>query len=150
MTSRKSTAKHRFVTEDAIKSALGRALSAIKSQDGMTWVDMGIALGKSDDQASSYASGFADMPVTAYYRAKALFNGRFTREADALIGYAHSDETSDHEKQSSILKAALHLSIALEDGVIDNTEIAANRKTLECARDAIDALLAKPLMKGVA
>lgn len=86
MTSRTSTAKCRVVSSNDIKEALGNALLKIKSDDNLTWEDMGAALGKSDDQAASYAAGHADMPVTAFFRGKAKFGRRFTHAADALYG----------------------------------------------------------------
>jgi hypothetical protein len=48
-----------------------------------------------------------------------------------------------HKAQSAILKAALALSVALEDGELTDAEIRANRSTLERAKDAIDAQLAR-------
>lgn len=52
-------------------------------------------------------------------------------------------DTDDRAKGSTILAAALALSVALEDGAIDAKEIRQNRATLENARAAIDGLLSR-------
>ena len=51
--------------------------------------------------------------------------------------------------QTMILQAALELSVALQDGQLTLSEIRASRSTLENARDAIDAQLAKLKPQGV-
>jgi hypothetical protein len=130
-----------------IIEALGSALLRIKQEDELTWPDMGVALGKSDDRAALYASGQATMDVVTFYRAKQAFNGRFTGEADKLVEGARGTVDPQHG-QSCILKAALALSVALEDGDLTDAEVRANRTTLHNARDAIDGLLARLGPKG--
>ncbi len=134
--------KKAVITASMIRAALGDALSKIRSEEGMTWVELGEELGKSDDQAAKYADGSAEMGVTTFYRAKQRWNGRFTGIADKLVDDARGD-VSAHHAQSCILKAALALAVALEDGELSVGEIRANRSTLENARDAIDAQLAR-------
>lgn len=51
--------------------------------------------------------------------------------------------TDDRQAQSSVLKAALALSIALEDNEIDANEVRENRQTIENAIDALHGLLNK-------
>lgn len=132
----------RAVSASQVLSALGDALTKIKSEDALTWADMGRILGKSDDMAAKYSEGTAELPVTAFYFAKKEWNGRFTGIADKLVEDARGD-VSAHHAQSCILKAALALSVALEDGELSVGEIRANRSTLENARDAIDAQLGR-------
>ena len=123
--------------------ALGRALHEIKVQDGLTWADVGAVLGVGDDQAAKYAEGTATMNVVTFGRGKKEFNGRFTGYFDRLCEDSRPGKTCDRTGQSKILAAALALNIALEDGEVDVEEVRANRATLEDARDAIDAQLAK-------
>lgn len=134
--------KRRVITASMVLTALGDALMQIKSEDGLTWGDLGVILGKSEDQAAKYAEGSAEMGAYALYRAKMAWNGRFTGKADRLIGEA-SDPVDAQLAQSRILKAALALSVALEDGDLSIAEVQSNRSTLENARDAIDAQLAR-------
>jgi hypothetical protein len=137
-----------FVPAHRIIDALGSALLRIKQEDELTWPDMGAAIGKSDDRAALYASGAATMDVVTYYRAKQAFNGRFTGEADKLVDGARG-VVDPHQAQSCILRATLALSVALEDGDLTDSEIAANRTNLVNARDAIDGLLCRLAPKRV-
>jgi hypothetical protein len=124
-----------------VRKALGDALGAIRAEEGYTWAQLGELIGKSDDQATKYVDTTAEMGVVAYHIAKARWGSRFTGRADALLD---PQETTDpYQAQSCILKAALALSVALEDGRLTDTEIRQNRSTLEGARDAIDAVLAR-------
>jgi hypothetical protein len=147
MTSRTSTAKRRIVSASALQEAMANSLDKIRSDDRLTYDDIGRVLGKGRDAATRYCEGESAMDAITYLFAKQAWNGRFTREADALIGHAHTDDTTDHEKQSAVLEAALALAKALEDGVIKPHEIRDSRKVFEAARDAFDALLSQPLVK---
>lgn len=130
----------RVVSASAILRALGDSLSRIRQEDELTWADCGAVLGKSEDQAAKYADASAEMGAVALYRARQAWNGRFTGAADKLIADA-APEQDPHSAQSCILRAALALSTALEDGKLTVEEIRASRSTLEQSRDAIDALL---------
>jgi hypothetical protein len=142
MATRTSSGKSRVVTASMIRQELGNSLARIRIEDGLTWADLGELIGRGDDQTARYADGSAEMGVTTYYRAKRLWNGRFTAAADMLIADAAAEQDGQ-TAQSCLLKAALALSVALEDGNLSIAEIRANRSTLETARDAIDAQLAK-------
>jgi hypothetical protein len=83
------------------------------------------------------------MDAVAFARGKREWNGRFTGSCDRLCEDTRPGKINDHVATSSILKAALALSVALEDGEVDPEEVRANRATLENARDAIEAQLAK-------
>jgi hypothetical protein len=140
MTARQSTV---FSASNAL-AAIGKALAEIKSQDGLTWADMGAVLGVSDDQAAKYAEGSASMNVVTFGRGKQYWNGRFTGYLDRLCVESRPGTASDREHESLVLKAALALSIALaDDDEITAREVRANRHTIEAARDALDALLGK-------
>lgn len=128
----------------SILDALAESLTAIRRDDKLTFADMAAILGKSEDQAGKYANGQQEMGVIAYARAKREWNGRFTGPLDRLCVDSRPSTGTDRAKGSAVLKAALALSVALEDDdAIDKGEIRANRGTLENARDAIESLLAQ-------
>jgi len=142
MATRQSSAKRRVVSASSILDALAADLSQIKAEDRLTFADVGRVLGRSEDQAAKYCEGSAEMGVTAFAFAKQAWNGRFTGRLDALLA-GEPDATCDRAKESKLLKAALALSLALEDGAVDDEEVRQNRKTLEAAGDAIAALLSR-------
>jgi len=121
--------------------AIARSLSRIKSEDGLTFADLGAILGKSGDQAAKYCDGSATMDVVTFGRAKREWNGRFTGKFDRLCEESRPVAMHPRECESSILKAALALSIALADGELTPQEVLANRSTLENAKDAILSVL---------
>jgi len=128
-----------------VLDTVAEALSDIRTTDGLTFADMAATLGKSEDQAAKYCAGSAEMGVIAYARAKREWNGRFTGGLDRLCHDSRPVADADRVHGSNVLKAALALSIALEDdNQIDAFEIRANRSTLEQARDALDELLRRP------
>lgn len=137
----------RAVTASVILETLGDALSRIRQEDRLTWADMGRVVGKSEDQAAKYADGTAEMGAVALFYAKQAWGERFTGGINALL--LDSKPANDPQAaQSCILKAALALSIALEDGELSEKEIAANRSTLERASEAIASQLARLGPKG--
>ncbi|HEX8413816.1 MAG TPA: hypothetical protein VF637_08015 [Sphingomicrobium sp.] len=128
----------------AIVDAIASELSLIKSQDRLTYADLGAVLGKSEDQAAKYCDGSAVMDAVTLYRGKREWNGRFTGAADRLCVDSRPNAGNDRSCGSKVLAAALAMSVALEgDDEIVSDEVRANRATLEAARDAIDAQLAK-------
>ena len=144
MTQRTTIVGNRPVfSENAVLEAIGTELLAIKTADRLSWDDVAAVLGVSDVQAAKYVDSSAKMSVVTYARAKREWNGRFTGALDRLCAESRPGKVNDHAAQSSILKAALALSVALEDGEVDPEEVRANRTTLENARDAIEAQLAK-------
>lgn len=147
----------RFCVSDAL-DALGEDIANIRQEDGLTWEDVGRGLGKGKDRAIDYSKGLSDMPVSAFLLGCREWNGRFAGRVLAMIGKRLADldssaqHTTDRAKESSVLKAALALSVALEDDDLSDEEIRANRQTLENASAAIDALLARigPKREGAA
>lgn len=134
--------KAAIVPASKILEALAADLSQIKSEDRLTFADMGRVLGRSEDQAAKYCEGTAEMGVTTYYFAKQAWNGRFTGRADCLIGKG-PDATCDRAKESRVLKAALALSVALADGKVEVAEIHENRATIEAAIESLQGLLSR-------
>lgn len=128
----------------AVVDEVADALSAIRREDGLTFADMAATLGKSEDQAAKYCAGSATMDLVTFARAKREWNGRFTGGLDRLCADTRPVSDADRARQNKVLKAALALSIALEDDdEITPAEVRANRATIECARDALDELLRK-------
>ncbi len=128
----------------SILDELAEALRAIKKDDGLTDADLAAVLGRSEDQALKYRNGDAEMGVIAFARGKREWNGRFTGGLDRLISDTRPIGDADRIRGSKVLKAALALSVALEDDdEITAAEIKANRATIEQARDALDELLRK-------
>lgn len=139
--------KRRPVPASALLAALGDALGRIRAEDRLTWADVGVELGKSEDQAAKYADGTAEMGVFTYHRARDAWGSRFTDGADKLFGHVTADNDG-RAAQTAILKAALALSVALEDDELTVEEVTANRATLEKARDAIDGQLARIALRA--
>ena len=75
---------NRVVTKSAINDAIGRSLSQIKSDDRLTWEDVGMVLGKSEDRAMAYATG-EEMGVVSFLRAQYAWGKRFTAAAESLL-----------------------------------------------------------------
>ena len=128
--------------------AIGRALHEIKSQDGLTWADMGVVLGVSEDQVAKYANGLATMSAVTFGRGKREWNGRFTGYFERLCVDSRPGSVNDHIALTHLLSAATGISHALEDGQIEASEIRDNRHTLEEARDAINCLLSRLVVEA--
>lgn len=141
---RTSTGPKPVFSASSVRDTLAETLSAIKDEDGLTYADMGRVLGRSGDRAEAYCNGdFSDMPAFSLLAAWREWNGRFIGPIRTLVEGSRPGAHCDYAGQSAILKAALAISVALEDGEVDPEEVRANRSTLESARDAIDAQLAK-------
>jgi len=130
-----------------IRQAIADDLMQIKSEDGLTFEDIGRILGKSADQAARYCDGTASMCAETYAFGREAWNGRFTGRLDALFTSAR-DTTCDRKKHSTILRATLAVSEMLEDDEITDAEVLARRKELEGGRDAFDKLLSRIGPKG--
>lgn len=134
--------KVKTVSASDMVTALADALSQIKSEDRLTWSDVGAVLGKSEDQAAKYADGSAVMDVTTFWRGRDKWGSRFTGQFDRLG--ARSLWGNDRHGQVMVLGAALSLSQALEDDhCVSESEVRAMRGDLERARDAIESQLLK-------
>jgi len=139
-----STPQRSIFSASSVRDKIADTLSAIKEEDGLTYADMGRVMGRSTDRAEAYCNGdFSDMPSFALLAAWREWNGRFIGPIRTLVEGSRPGSHCDRAGQSAILAAALALSVALEDGTVDSEEVRANRSTLENARDAIDAQLAK-------
>lgn len=139
---RQSTAKRPVFSASTILEAVGTDLALIKKEDRLTYADIGRVLGKSEDQASKYCEGSADMGLVSFAAGKREWNGRFTGSLDRLCVESRPAAIHSRTVQSKALKAALALGVALEDdNEIDGEEIRQNRQTIEEAIAALQSLL---------
>lgn len=136
---------HRSVfSASSVLDAIAVSLKQIKDEDRLTYADLGAVLGKSEDQAAKYCDGSATMDAVTFARAKREWNGRFTGPYDRLCVETRPGADCDRTRGSKVLKAALALSVALEDDdQVSPAEVRTNRATIEAARDALDDLLRK-------
>ena len=109
----------------------------------MTWAEIGVVLGKSEDQVAKYADGSAYMDFVTYGRGKREWNGRFTGYFERLCVDSRPGSQCDHSALTNVLSAATSLSQSLADGEITAAEIRESRQLFEQARDDLDALLSK-------
>jgi hypothetical protein len=147
----KSEREKPVFSASAVLGAIGEALTAIRIEDELTFGDIAAVLGKSEDQAAKYCAGSAPMDAITFGRGKREWNGRFTGAFDRLCVESRPATATDRAHGSSVLKAALALSVALEaGGQIDEADVRAHRGELEEARDAIEAVLGKLKPRSVA
>ncbi len=126
----------------SVLDSIASDLSLIKSQDRLTFSDLGAILGKSEDQAAKYCDGSASMDVVTFARGKREWNGRFTGGLDRLCHDSRPTADSDQNRHCKVLRAALAFAEALaNDDEFDPEEVRANRAVLESARDAINDVL---------
>jgi hypothetical protein len=130
------------LTSSRILGALAEDLSKIKSEDSLTWVEVGEVLGVSDDQAAKYADGSATMNIVTFTRGKLAWNGRFTGKLDKLVEAA-AGEIDGHHVLTLLFTAGGEIARALEDGSLSDSEILKARKHLEDLKAAIDKLLCR-------
>lgn len=133
----------RAISASKLIEAMAESLSVIKEQDELTDADLGGMLHKGADQGAKYRTGLAEMGAVAFIRACGTWNGRFANEVLSLIGMKisplHSQPVTDQSLQTRLAKLMVEVSIALEDGVIDDIEIARMKRTLIEAGEAIDS-----------
>ncbi|RVT93719.1 hypothetical protein [Sphingomonas crocodyli] len=134
-----------FAVSDAVDT-LGESLAAIREADGLTWKDVGRVLGRSEDQASQYAKGTAEMGFTSFLLGLREWNGRFGADVLAMIGVKSvpldSEDMTDNERLAKLLHLAHLLSLTLlDDGKVDDDELQAiGSKALDDAARGIEAL----------
>lgn len=145
MTHRSNGERERPVfSASQVLAVVGSDLAAIKRADDLTYADLGAILGKSEDQAAKYCEGSATMDLITFARGWREWNGRFAGGLARLCHDSRPVLDGDRARESKVLKAALALSVALEDdGEISPEEVRQNRATIEAARDALDELLGK-------
>jgi hypothetical protein len=127
-----------------VVNTIAEALRAIRTEDDLTYSDIGAVLGKSDDQAAKYCAAAAAMDVVSFARAWREWNGRFAGGLQRLCQDSRPTTSSDRVRGNEVLKAATAMAVALEDAdELSPQEIKANRAAMERARDALDEVLRK-------
>jgi len=131
------------VSGSKLIDTLAASLSSIKDQDNLTDKELGQFLGKGLDAGKAYRTGYAEMGLVAFLRGCERWNGRFASDVFKLIGMKLSplatEAVTDQSLQTRLAKMMVEVSIALEDGVIDDMEIARMKRTLIEAGEAIDS-----------
>jgi hypothetical protein len=147
MTSPQIHGRFRSFSVSKAVEAIGSALRRIREDDGLSWKEAGRILGKSDDRASDYANALSEMPVGTFLLGCREWNGRFADDALAMIGMklvpVAGGDISDQSLQSRLAKLMYEVSIALEDGKIDDLELQRMKRTLIEAGEAVDAYRGK-------
>lgn len=134
----------RVFSASNVRDLIAETLEAIKTEDGLTYADMGRILGKSGDRAEAYCKAdFSDMSGFSLLLAWREWNGRFIGPLRDLVEGSRPGKINDQATLSVILDCAARLSKALENGEIELHEVRDMRSQLEATRDTIDAQLAK-------
>jgi len=135
---------HRTVSGSKLVETIGDSLSVIKAEDGLTDAELGKFLHKGVDAGKAYRTGYAEMPVTSFLRGCERWNGRFANDALSLIGMKlvplSTEAVSDQTLSTRLCKLMLDVSLALEDGIITDLEVARMKRTLIEAGEAIDSM----------
>lgn len=125
-----------------VLSNLGDSLLAIKMDGKLTWADIGVVLGKSEDQAAKYADGTAEMGVIAYARGKREWGGRFTGSLMRLCYGCSNTPCNDRLTAAKTAQVGMLLNEALATSeTVPASFIHQNRSAIEGLRDSLDALL---------
>ncbi len=132
------------LSASGLLDALAGALSQIKREDGLTYADLGAALGRSEDQAAKYCEGTATMDAITLARGKRAWGSRFTGPYDRLCQGIIAEAQEDLACMTRVSKVLHAVASALEnDGVLDAAFAVEHRSDLENAADAIAAVLRK-------
>ena len=138
--------KRGAIAASKMVDAVAQTLTSIREQDGLTWVDMGVAMGKSQDQAAKYATGLASMDFITFLRCCDTWNGRFANPVLGMIGQ-HVSESAVCANMSDIrggiialMELILGLEHAMSDGELDDNEVDSMAMLIESAATMIDGL----------
>jgi hypothetical protein len=134
---------HRAVSASSLIESLATSLSSIKHEDGLTDQELGRYLHKGTDAGKAYRTGYAEMGAVAFLRGCERWNGRFANDALSKVGMKlvpiGGSEVSGQTLQTRLSKLMLEVSLALEDGVLDDFEVQRMKRCLIEAGEAIDA-----------
>lgn len=134
-----------IVPASKLVEVIGSTIDAIRKEDKLTWNDVGVAIGRSDDQAAKYAEGTATMDAPTFLRACNAWNGRFANPVFALFNL-HIEEQSARNVGDvpHLLLGMTHLSASLQqamlDQQIDDDEILAMHAYIEVVGGLVDYL----------
>lgn len=86
--------RRRTFSATSAVDAQNAVLTAIKTDDGATWIDMGRVLGKSDDRAAAYANTASPIDLPTFLAGCHEWGGRFADPLLALAGGRWADAGS--------------------------------------------------------
>lgn len=139
---------YRTLTTNLVLERVGASLKLIKEADRASWPDLGREIGKSKDRVARYAAGDADMGVVSFIRGCRAWDGRFANDVLGLVGFRLAPIGADCTAGGiGSLRALAELMAAnvaaLEDGVVDDDELALMWPLIEAVGDHIDRLRAR-------
>jgi len=145
MSERQRYLRYRTISATVMLETVGKSLDRIKKADKASDADLAATLGKeSKDSAERYRKGIGDMGLVSFLRGCAAWDGRFANDVLAKIGMKlvplDAAEVSDRTAASALTKLLLEMSIALEDGKIDERELASMKGEIEAAGRCIDGM----------
>lgn len=135
----------RFISASKLLDVAGEALHAIKRDDGLTWAEVGEAIGKSDDQAGKYATGQATMDFITFFRCCERWNGRFANSVFALSGMTLVDATAADAKNMrlgiiKLTELCAGMQMAMLDDDLSDEEVEGLDALIEAAGSLVDSL----------
>lgn len=135
----------RAVSATSAVEVIGSTLQQIKTEDGLTWADLGELIGKSEDQVAKYATGIATMDAPTFLRCCERWNGRFANPVYALfdlhLGESASGKANDIPSNLiGMTHLSAHLQQAMLDHKITDEEIIAMHAYVEIVGALIDYL----------
>lgn len=136
---------YRSVSDSLLVDTMAESLSVIKEADKLTDADIGRELGKAgEDSGRAYRTGFATMNAVSFLRGCERWNGRFANDSLALVGMKlvplDSGAEIGQSSATALTKLLWQISVALEDGQVDDDELAAMKAAIDGAGDAIDGM----------
>ena len=153
MSRKEISQRYRQIAASRLVEAVGDSLTLIKREDELSDPDLGASIGKGEDAARAYRTGYQTMDMVTFLRGCERWNGRFANEALAMIGMKlvplEPSEVTGREAATKLTGLLLEMSMALEDGQIDDRELVAMRGQLDEAGRAIDAMRERLGPKGV-
>lgn len=105
--------RRRTFSASAAVDTQNAVLTAIKTEDGATWIDIGRVLGKSDDRAAAYANTASPIDLPTFLAGCREWGGRFADPLLSLVGgrWAEAGSVCSGDDPASITLATLLPSI---------------------------------------
>jgi len=137
--------KGSIVPASLLVSVAGDTILKIRSEDGLTWADIGDMIGKSEDQVTKYANGLATMDFTTFLRGVQAWGPRFVNPVLGQIDMHIADRSSDGEHDVKagmidLMQLVLELQKALADDRIDAREAQQLEPFIDSVQTMLDGL----------
>jgi len=121
-------ARRRTFSASTAVEAQNATLTAIKTEDGATWNDIGRVLGKSEDRAAAYANTASPIDLPTFLAGCREWGGRFADPLLGLVGGRWADAgsvcTGDDPASLTIAQLLPAIMAAEFDGETTNDELA--------------------------